>query len=77
MQVLAVMTQTHVCDRTDLGDMWLAEVWRLEQARELVTLCQVSLPSGDALQPDLAALLQRMRLYADALSLPEVADEFK
>jgi hypothetical protein len=60
-----------------MGDLWLAEVWRLEQASELVTLCQVSLPSGDALQPDLAALSQRMRLYAKALNLSEVAGEFK
>lgn len=54
-----------------------ADVWRLEQARELVQLGQVSLPSDHDLQPDLAALLARLRLYTDALSRPEPLQEFK
>lgn len=54
-----------------------ADVWRLEQARELVQLSQASLPSDDAMQLELAALLARLQLYADALSHHEALREFK
>ena len=57
--------------------MQCAEVWRLEQATGLVTLCQVSLHRDHALQPELASLAQRLQLYVEALSRPEVADELK
>lgn len=56
---------------------WRAGVWRLEQARELVQLCQVSLPAGHTLQPHATRLAGRLQLYAEALARPEVTEEFK
>ena len=48
-----------------------ADVWRLDQARELVQLSQASLPSTHARQPDLAVLpdvkdLEEQRDAADS-----------
>ena len=54
-----------------------ADVWRLDQARELVQLSQASLPSTHARQPDLAVLLARLQLYSGALNRPEALQEFK